>query len=107
MLCCFYPVRYALQLPLPLQCTQYLLNVFLRVERRASKSFMLDDFPSFTVAADRMCKKLFINILKNEDHPLRCMFDARTPTYRNPLSVRPPFAKTARLGNSFIKYAKA
>ncbi|MEL7309564.1 MAG: reverse transcriptase domain-containing protein, partial [Pseudomonadota bacterium] len=85
---------------------KYLLNKFLRVERRACKFFQLNDFPSFITVADKMCARLFQNVLRNEDHSLRCMFVARTPTLRNSMLLQPPFARTARFGNSFIRYAK-
>ena len=85
---------------------QYLLNKFLRVERRAFKYFHMNDSPSFLAVADKMCKKLFDKIALEEHHSMRCMFESREPTLRDVSTLRAPFAKTVRFGNSFIKYAK-
>ena len=85
---------------------KYLIKKFLRVERRASRFFSDYDFPSFVSVSDNACKSLFLNIASNPNHSLRCMFNSRTATPRDPSTLCPPFSKTARFSNSFIKYAR-
>ena len=88
-------------------CPQYLLNKFLRVERRACKFFNLSNFPSFTTVADKLCKNLFHSVSNEEHHPLRRLFEDRSPTPRDKATLRPPFARSVRFAKSFIKFAKS
>ncbi|MEL7308637.1 MAG: reverse transcriptase family protein, partial [Pseudomonadota bacterium] len=85
---------------------QYLFNKLCRLEVRASKYFSEHDFCHLKEATDSICKKLFKSIVFSCNHPLRRMFDSRSPTARNPCVLRAPFAKTARLSNSFIRYGR-
>ena len=85
---------------------QYLLHKILRVERRAVKYFTDYEFCNFEDATNRICNRLFDNIVKSYDHPLRVMFEERFPTSRNTCVLRAPFAKTSRFLNSFIRYGR-
>lgn len=84
----------------------YLFNCIARVERRVfriigdeAKSLM-----SFESAARQVCENLFDDVLKNVHHPLRSMFVNRIPTCRNPAVLKPPFARTVRFKNSFVRF---
>ena len=83
---------------------KYLMDRLLRVERRILKLIGNDSAPSLTTNAERQCKKLFSNILRDSTHPLRELFIPREPTFRNRCTLRPPRTRTKRFGNSFLRF---
>ena len=75
------------------------------------KTVLPSFFPDFNFCAllsvsETICKKFFKNISKSPNHPLRNMFQSRSATPRNPCILRPPFAKTTRFYNSFIRFGR-
>ena len=85
----------------------YLKEKLVGVEKRALR--IIGDSnrsPSFLATADNLCQNLFKKASQSEDHPLRRLFQKRP----HPLNTRskntfnPPFTKTERLKNSFVKY---
>ena len=66
-----------------------------------------DGRPLIHDVATKICNKLFMNIVKRRDHPLRVMFQevAVRPT-RHSSRLRPHFAKTERFRRSFIRFCK-
>lgn len=88
---------------------QYLLDDFLRVERRVRRIIGTDDFDreSVLIGANKICKKLFLSIVRNNHHPLREMFiERQSRATRSSAVFYAPRFKTTRLGNSFIKFCK-
>ena len=85
---------------------QRLQNSLLKVEKRVLK-IITDgkvDFKDLETSGNELCKRLFQQVLLNPDHPLRFFFDERNPTPRNALTLRRPRCRTARFGNSFIRF---
>ena len=78
----------------------------LRVEKRAAKFFPDYKFDSLSISAERLCVRLFDTIVCKNDHPLRDIFEGRSPTPRNSCPLKAPFAKTTRFGKSFIRYGR-
>ena len=76
-----------------------LFNKLLRVERLASRYFSDYEFCNLSSAAEAICRRLFANIVKLEDHPLRPLFRSRYTTSRNACSLTAPYAKTIRLAS--------
>ena len=85
---------------------KYLFLKLTRVERLACRYFSSVRFCPLSSAADTICRRLFCLVANHPDHPLRLMFDERSPTPRNPSTVKPPRALTKRFMNSFIKYGR-
>ena len=56
--------------------------------------------------AEDLCVSLFEKIKKDSSHPLRKLFEDRTPTPRNSNPLRKPRSRTNRFGNSFIKFCR-
>lgn len=88
----------------------YLVDKLLCVERRI---YRVMDIPhhsadSLLTVADRTCSKLYFDIVKHEDHPLREMFTKQVSdrVTRGSSVLRRPFAKTKRFSSSFIKFCK-
>ena len=88
---------------------QFLLTKLLRLERRVFRIIGTPCHNSLIVTAEKTCRKLYLQIKSDDSHPLREMFVYRP---RGELSTRsfnsllPPFAKTKRYSNSFIKYCR-
>ena len=84
-----------------------LLTKLLRIERRVLRIVgNVDPSENLSSFLHRSCLKLFSAITHHSDHPLRVMFDSsHSRSVRNTSAFRPPFAKTKRFSNSFIKYA--
>ena len=81
----------------------------MSVERRVLRIINDDTLcvPNVLAQADALCERLFMQILQNDDHPLRELFITRaTRSTRFSKSLQPPFAKTKRFSSSFIKYCK-
>ena len=85
---------------------KYLFQRLLQVEKRAAKFFPFYQFSNLQISADDMCIKFYQKIHDSNDHPLRSLFRSRTPTIRNPTTLRVPFAKTTRFNNSFIRFGR-
>ena len=85
---------------------QYLFDRMLRVEDRAARYFPEHDFCKIPDTVDRICNRLFNSVLNSSDHPLRVLFESRSPTRRNACVLRAPRTKTTRLFNSFIRYGR-
>ena len=84
----------------------YLFKRFVALERRIVRIIKATPKNNIAAAADSMCRRLFVLIEGNNSHPLRKIFLERDLTPRNPLSLKPPFARTTRFSNSFIKFAR-
>ena len=81
----------------------------IKLERRVSHitGVFLSDDASVLNAASLSCNKLFATILSASSHPLRDLFENRLSRSTRPsvsCPLRPPFAKTKRFANSFIKF---
>ena len=87
---------------------EYLLKRFVKFERRRPILCVTRISPrqDILAAAEAMCRRLFVSIEGNNCHPLRVMFSERNKSLRNPLTLKPPFARTKRFSNSFIKFAR-
>ena len=83
-----------------------LMQNLLRVEPSICR--IIDATPprGLSAAAEAMCSRIFSRIEGNPSHPLRRLFSERRRTARNQLSLRPPFARTKRYSESFIKFAR-
>ena len=102
-------IRSLLSYSFPTFCNlpDFLFTKLCRVERRvlriAGISHASENLNSFLL---RSCLKLFSSVAHHSDHPLRVMFDsAHSRSVRHICPLRPPFAKTKRFSNSFIKFA--
>ena len=84
---------------------KYLFSKLCRVERISKRYFPTAEISDLASTADAMCQKLFNSILVCEEHPLRVIFERRTPTLRNDSTLKAPFARTKRFSTSFIKFA--
>ncbi len=88
----------------------YLTKNLLRVENRVRRIINEDSVcvPSLLDAGNISCERLFNFISNTPSHPLRELFITSVPTRntRTAKTLRRPFAKTKRFGNSFIKYCK-
>ncbi len=84
----------------------YLMQRLERVERRIFRLIGQPDTlrPSLIESSQDLCRKLFSQVTVNEHHPLRSLFLSRVPTARNALTLKPPFARTKRFKDSFIKF---
>ena len=88
---------------------QFLLTKLLRLERRVFRIIGTPCHNSLIVAADKTCKKLYMQIKSDESHPLREIFVYRPRgelSTRSYNSLQPPFAKTKRYSNSFIRFCR-
>lgn len=85
----------------------HLLDKFLRIERRIFRIIGSDSFPSLIDVFNNSCCKLFSAVHKYPRHTLRQMFSRRNCNVtRATCTLRPPFARTSRFKNSFIKFCK-
>ena len=87
----------------------YLFEKMSRIESRVFKIIGVspDQSASFSTACVRSCTKLYSEIVKFEDHPLRELFESKQRRVtRHTGSLYRPFAKTKRFGDSFIKFCK-
>lgn len=102
-------IRSVLLYSFPTFCNlpSYLFNKLLRVERLASRYFSDYEFCNLSSAAEVICRRLFANIVKLEDHPLRPLFRSRCTTPRNACPLTAPYAKTTRLAKSFIRFGRS
>jgi hypothetical protein len=87
--------------------SDYLLKRLVRFEKRILRVIHASPRLDILAAADAMCRRLFASIEANDSHPLRTIFYERDKTARNHLTLKPPFARTKRFSNSFIKFARA
>ena len=62
------------------------------------------DFVRLAEAAENVCQRLFSEVVQNMHHPLRSLFVNRVPTTRDRSVLKPPFARTVRFKNSFIRF---
>ena len=85
----------------------YLFKKLLRVEKRASRFFPGQSFDALNISAENICIRLFRQVMCYNDHPLFKLFDRRCPTRKNPLLLKPPFAKTTRFSKSFIRFGRS
>ena len=87
----------------------YLKDKLHRVEKRALRIMApcnLNSPTSIFEAGDRLCHGMFCAILSRKGHPLRELFDERDPgVTRAGQILKPPFARTKRFKESFIKFA--
>ena len=86
--------------------SEYLLKKFVRVEKRFQRISGAVPDKSILNAADLMCERLFNDILKHPNHALRTLFLSSNRSGRSHSTLRPPFARTKRFSESFIKFAK-
>ena len=111
MLKCYYSfIRSVLLYGFPSFCNipDCLLVKLKRVEKRALRIMGCDPQVSCIAdAADSICTKLFKSLVQNDDHLLRGIFSVRNSRFtRSSKFVRPPFAKTKRFSESFIRYGR-
>ena len=101
-------IRSVLLYCFPIFCNvpSYLLTCIARVERRVFR-IIGDDAKNcvrLAEAAENVCRRLFREIVQNVHHPLRPLFVNRVPTTRDRSVLKPPFARTVRFKNSFIRF---
>lgn len=101
-------IRSVLLYCFPVFCnvSSYLFTSMERVERRVFR-IIGDDAKNFVTldnAAENVCKRLFCAVLLDCHHPLRSLFVKRVPTTRDQSVIKPPFARTVRFKNSFIRF---
>jgi hypothetical protein len=91
----------------PVYCNvpQRLYAKLQKVESRAKRIIGSDPPTKLDEFCGKICQKLSNKIKKSPIHPLHYIFDKRRPHGRNLNIFCPPFAKTARFSNSFIKFA--
>ena len=80
-----------------------------RVEKRVFKIFGSADlqFPSLFSFGDKMCFKIFSQVLSDGSHPLRQFIrENNFVSVRNFCPFRKPFCKTKRFSDSFIRYCR-
>ena len=84
----------------------YLFSCIERVERRVFRLIGADtaNFDFIRDSAESVCKRLFYKVANDPDHPLRSLFLNRVPTARNNSELKPPFARTSRFKNTFIRF---
>jgi len=104
-------IRSVLLYAFPCFCNipSYLRKKMTSIEKRAQKIINDDDVrkePFIFDVADDMCQSFFEKVVMNVNHPLRAVFTESTTSSRAPCSIRPPFAKSKRFYNSFIKYSR-
>ena len=86
--------------PVFCNCSLYLQNRLLSIERRASRIMCIKPDPPLLQVTDSTCK-LFNSIESFSDHPLRCMFVERDPTPINSRTSKVPQGRTKRFTSSF------
>ena len=85
----------------------YLMQRIVRCEKRVFKIIgTTDNFPRVNKVAEGICEKLFAGVLSCDSHSLREMFLTRHFKSRNNCHLRPPFTKTKRFKESFIKFCE-
>lgn len=85
----------------------YLFDKLLLFERRVCRILNIspNSCPSVTSVMDKMCKKLFNQVVQSPSHPLRVLFEQKVQTRtRSNCVFRHPRCSTKRFRNSFIKY---
>jgi hypothetical protein len=85
---------------------QYLQKKLDVVERRAIRIIgEVDSHKTLSEAAESMCLKLFSQVERHCEHPLRVLFEPRRSSMtRRQCSLKRPLVKTKRFSSSFIKY---
>ena len=87
---------------------EYLKDKLARVERRVLRIFNAcdDDHCLLFSSGDKMCSKLFNDVISHPGHPLRCFFEENRRSGSRRLCVlrRPARIRTKRFYNSFIRY---
>ncbi len=87
----------------------YLWGSLLRFERRLWRIMGIkrDELLNAQDFMNMSCEALFSKIHENADHSMRCLFLPQCSRLsRSRLLLRPPFARTKRFQNSFIRYCK-
>lgn len=84
--------------------TDKLVKMDKRALRIAGSAGSIALSSSFLERANSSCENLFGQVEGIPDHPLRECFSSREPTRRNPCLLRPPFARSKRFKDSFLKY---
>ena len=87
----------------------FLIDKLFRVEKRVRRIINDDTVcvPSLKLAADTLGVRLFLKVLKDEQHPLRSFFDqCGARCTRSSRDIRRPFAKTKRFSTSFIIFCR-
>ena len=92
--------------PVLVNMPDYLKSKILHVEKRAAKIIGDDIVPDYDSAVEKVCRSLFANIAKDDEHPLRDLFVNRDRFLRNDCPLRAPLAKTVRFKTSFIRFCK-
>lgn len=103
-------IRSVLLFAFPCFCNSpdYLLSQLSSFEKRVFRIMgSHGEFPLLLDVANKICNKLFSNIVKHQDHLLRDIFHTveGRPT-RQSSHLRPPFARTERFRRSFICFCK-
>ena len=92
----------------PVWCnlSEYLRNKLLVVERRVFRNLgCVVDPSSVFLVGDKMCRKLYENVVLQPDHPLHCFFTERhARKLRSNSVLARSKTKTKRFFNSFIKF---
>lgn len=85
---------------------KHLRNRLENVEKRVFKIIGGEvQFPTLFSVGDKMCSKLFSQVISDDQHPLRTFFiDNHFVGVRNFCTLRKPTTKTKRFGHSCLKY---
>ena len=102
-------IRSLLLYSFPVFCNipAYLKQRLLRIEKRVFRLLgaSTGDFPSLFSTADKICERIFEDVIRHNDHPLRGFFTHRTSRTRSSVILHPPRCKTSRFSESFIKFS--
>ena len=78
----------------------------LKFERRVFRIIGEANDTTVIEAGEELCKRLFEKVVGFPHHPLRQLFSQRRTVTRASMQLRPPKAKTRRLSESFIRFAR-
>ena len=92
--------------PVFCNCSLYLQNRLLSIERRASRIMSIQPNPPLLQVTESVCTRLFNSIESFPGHPLRSMFVERDPTPRNSATLKVPQGRTKRFTSSFIRFSR-
>ena len=104
---CAY-VRSVLLYSFPAFCNipAYLKLKMIRIENRVFRLLGQHNFPSLFVAGDEICRRVFDDVVRHPDHPLRRFFTLRQSSRtRSRAILQPPRTRTSRFKNSFLRFS--
>ena len=92
--------------PVFCNCSISLQKRILAFEKRECRIMQTQPAADVLQVANAICSRLFDKIESSANHPLRCMFDERAPSSRNPRTLKIPQGRTKRFTSSFVKFSR-